>query len=75
MRVLRFLYLLKLYRPRRLTRQVIEYSVNPSDFIYDPAHHLIEHLVRNLRRLGCHEVNRLHGSQRYRVVISSFISR
>ena len=69
-----FCPLLELYRPRRFTGQIIEYPVNPPHFIYDPAHHPIKHFIRDLRRLSCHEVNRLHRSQCHGIVICPFIS-
>ena len=49
--------LFKFNRPRRFARQIIEHSVHSSDFIDNPAHHLLENFKRNFRTLGRHEVH------------------
>ena len=66
--------LFKLNRSRWLTRQIIEYSIHPTNFIYNSAHHFIQNFIRNLRRLCSHEINRINGSKSYSIIISSLIT-
>ena len=56
------LKLFKLNRSRWLTGQIIEYSIHPAHLIDNPAHHRLQHLERDLRRLRGHEIHRIHGA-------------
>ncbi len=58
-----FNLLFKLNRSRWLTGQIIEYSIHPTHLIDNPAHHRLQHLERDLRRLRGHEIHRIHGAQ------------
>ena len=49
--------LLELNRSRRFRSQIIKYSINSLNFINNSAHHFIQHFIRNLCCLGCHEIN------------------
>ena len=57
-----FCPLFKLNRSRRFTSQIIEYSVNSLNLINNPAHHLIQYIIRDFSSLGCHEVYSCHRS-------------
>lgn len=54
--------LLKLNRSRRFRSQIVKYSVNSLNLINNPAHHLIQYIIRDLSSLGCHEVYSCHRS-------------
>ena len=48
--------LLKLNRSRRFRSQIVKYSVNSLNLINNPAHHLIQYIIRYLSSLSCHEI-------------------
>ena len=66
--------LLKLNRSRWLTGQIIEYAVNALNFINNTVHNLIQYCIRNLCGLCCHEVDSLHCTKCYCIIISSEIA-
>ncbi len=65
---------LKLYRSRRFTRQIIHNPVHTPNLINNAVHYFIQHLIRNLRRLGCHKVNRCHGTKCHCIVVGSLVT-
>ena len=69
-----FCPLLKLNRPRRLTRTIIHYAIHALHLIDDPIGHLMQHLPRNLRSLRRHKVTGRNRSEGYGIVIGSFIA-
>ena len=66
--------LLKLYRSRWFTRQIIEYTIYTLHLINNPAHYLIQNLIRNLCSFCRHKVNRLYGTKCNSIIISSLIT-
>ena len=66
--------LFELNRSGRLTRQIIEHAVHALHLVDDPAHHLLQHFKRDLRRLGGHEVHGLHRPERHGVIIGPLIA-
>ena len=66
--------LLKLNRPRRLRSHIHHDSVHPTNLINNPAHHRLQHIKRDLRRLRCHKVNRLDRTDGNRIIIGTFIT-
>ena len=66
--------LLKLNRSRRFTRQIIEYSVNPTNFIDNSAHYFIKYFIRNLRRLSSHKIYRIHCTKCNCIIVSSLVT-
>ena len=66
--------LLKLYRPRWLAGQIIEYSIDPLHLVDDPAHHLLQNLKWDLRRLSGHEIDRVHGTQCHGIIVGTLIA-
>ena len=66
--------LLKLNRSRRFTRQIIEYSVNPTNFIDNSAHYFIKYFIRNLRCLSSHKIYRIHCTKCNCIIVSSLVT-
>lgn len=55
-------HLLKLYRSRWLTRQIIKYSIDSFHLIYNSTHYFLKHIIWYLGTVRCHEVYRIYCS-------------
>ena len=69
-----FCLLLELNRPRRLTRQIIKHPVNPLHLIDNPAHNLLQHLIRKLGALRRHEIHSIHRSKRHGIIVGALVA-
>ena len=66
--------LFKLNRTRWLTRQIIEYTVDPFNLVDDPTHNLLQHIPRNIRSFRSHKVDRTYRTQCHSVIVGSLVT-
>ena len=66
--------LFKLYRSRRFTGQIVEYTIDSFHLIDNPAHDFLQDFERNLCGFCGHEVDGVDGAERYGVVVGTFVS-
>src|SRR5699024_5282862 len=64
--------LFELYRSRRFTGQIVEYTIDSFHLIDNPAHDFLQDFERNLCGFCGHEVDGVDGAERYVVVVGTF---
>lgn len=59
---------------RGLGRYVVDDAVDVLDLVYDTRRNFNQHVVRNIRPVGCHTVHAGDGTQSDRVVVGAFVA-